>query len=393
MTEANSTRRVSSLAHDPARPVGLVLSGGGARGAFQVGVWEILSTDPRGLTALPHAISGTSAGALNGALIAAGLSPEQMLAFWLDLAHDPPVVANEDFFRSFFRALIELAVQEPMRKPRLRFRDMRLFVKSLKKHSLFRQSGVLALILEFLMTARFDTLSRLLDQIHTSYLFDTGMLKERLKRAIGGNELRQTRVKLAINTVDVKTGKVLRIVNAPPYKTQQASRHYRYEPIITLEMIMASAAIPILFNPVVVNERHLWDGGLLVNTPLAPAVSLGAKRIIPVLVTVREHSDEVLRHLGGAIEGLADAFLENAYNIDRKLLLERNTLASFAPELGLQHVELYRALRPAAHQLFDAGSYLFFERQALLDMYDAGKQAAMRWLSKGPELDSREQEE
>jgi len=41
----------SRLSHDPSRPVGLVLSGGGARGAFQVGVWEVLRNDPLGI---PH---------------------------------------------------------------------------------------------------------------------------------------------------------------------------------------------------------------------------------------------------------------------------------------------------------------------------------------------------
>jgi predicted acylesterase/phospholipase RssA len=53
------------------KKVGLVLSGGGFKGAYQIGVWKAL-TDPRiGITQF-HSIAGTSVGALNGFLVANG---------------------------------------------------------------------------------------------------------------------------------------------------------------------------------------------------------------------------------------------------------------------------------------------------------------------------------
>ena len=55
---------------------GLVLSGGGARGAFQVGVYERLLEDRR-FAGGPGVLSGTSAGAINAALIAAGKTPRR----------------------------------------------------------------------------------------------------------------------------------------------------------------------------------------------------------------------------------------------------------------------------------------------------------------------------
>jgi NTE family protein len=85
VTPSSHAQAPRPLGPDKDRPFGLVLSGGGARGAFQVGVWKVLLEHPQGLGALPQVISGTSAGALNGALIAAGLSPDQMLEFLLDL--------------------------------------------------------------------------------------------------------------------------------------------------------------------------------------------------------------------------------------------------------------------------------------------------------------------
>lgn len=373
--------------------MGLVLSGGGARGAFQVGVWEVLCEDPRGFRRTPDVISGTSAGALNGAFIAAGLTPREMLDFWLSLSDDPPIIANETFFSSLQGGLQSLLLREPFRRPQRRLREVKLMLRQFRKHAWYKPSGVFAMFLELMMTARFDSISRLLDSIKTAYLFDTTPVRERLQAVLGATYIEPKDVKLAINTVDIRTGGVVRIVNAPPTKSQQASaHHYRVEPKISLDMILASASIPLLFNPVRVGELDLWDGGLLVNTPLAPAVALGAEKIVPVLVTLREsHApDKVLDSMGSAIERLADAFLENAYNIDRKLLLERNKLAQLVPELNLIDVELFRAIRPAPDYIFNAGSYLFFERDALLAMYQAGRRAARRWLNHGPLLDSRE---
>jgi NTE family protein len=384
--------RHSWLAHEPDRPIGLVLSGGGARGAFQVGVWKVLREEPGGLRRTPSVISGTSAGAINGALIAAGLSPDEMLKFWLDLAARPPVIANQVFFESAVKVLRRLSLREPFRGPRRRGREARRLIKLVRSHRLLRSSGWAALLVDLILTARFDTVSEVLNGIATTSLFDTGPLLQRLERAIGGPTLSAPDVRLAINAVDVHTGEVVRIVNVPPVKHPNSSaRHYWHMPDIPVEVIAASAAIPVLFNSVEVEGRRLWDGGLLVNSPMAPVVALGAKRIIPVLVTTR--ADHARRRpfssLGHAVERAADALLENAYNIDRKLMLDRNALADRLGDPDLSVVELYRAIRPHSHAAFDAGSYLYFERTALMAMYEAGRQAARRWLHQGPQVQSR----
>ncbi len=368
-----------------------MLSGGGARGAFQVGVWKVLREHPRGLGRMPDVISGSSAGALNGSLIAAGLSPEELLDFWLDLADHPPVTANVKFFGELRRILRRLAVREPLRGLGRRGRELRQLVRLVRKHPVRSPSGLIALLLEFVLTARFDSVSVILDAIATSYLFDTAPFKERLARAIGGYKLPRTRVRLAINTVDVHTGGVIRIVNHEPTKHPRASaRHYRYEPELTLDMILASASIPLIFNPVRIGDLDLWDGGLLVNSPMAPCVALGARRILPVLVTVGDRNDKRPMHsLGDAIERLVDTFLENAYRIDRKLLLERNELATRLPDDNLSVVDLFMPIRPRSSALFNAGSYLYFERNALIGMYKAGQRAATSWLDRGLTLDSR----
>lgn len=60
--------------------IGLVLSGGGAKGAFQAGVWKAMHE--LGLARRVAAISGTSVGALNAAAFASVRDPEAICRFW-----------------------------------------------------------------------------------------------------------------------------------------------------------------------------------------------------------------------------------------------------------------------------------------------------------------------
>ena len=80
-------------------------------------------------------------------------------------------------------------------------------------------------------------------------------------------------------------------------------------------------------------------------------------------------------HFGRAVERTVDAILENAYNVDRKLLLDRNRLAHLESS-PYREVTLYDAVRPARDGSFNAGSYLYFERGVLDDMRAAGRRAA-----------------
>ena len=90
------------------------------------------------------------------------------------------------------------------------------------------------------------------------------------------------------------------------------------------------------------------------------------------------------------MERTLDAFLENAYNVDRMLLLDRNRLAHVEGS-PYREVRLYDAIRPTYDRnLFSAGSYLNFQRGMMRDMYRAGLRAASDWLAQGPPVDRLE---
>jgi NTE family protein len=374
----------------PEGRLGLVLSGGGARGAFQVGVYERLLEDPR-FARGPAVLSGTSAGAINAALIAAGRSPEELWRFWRRLAEDPPAVANARFFESLVRELLRLGVVEPLGWWRVRERLV-AFLRHARRHVALRLGSLLALWAEYLVTARFDLASHLLERIREAHLADTTRLRARLVEAFGGEQVPLRGRALAVNAVDAHTGAIVRYVAGGAGTVKDLSRQPDYVLVdaITVDMVLASASIPLLFPAVPVGGRLLWDGGLLVNTPLAPVVDLGADEIVTILVTPRPRArgDAPFANLGEAIERTVDGFLENAYNVDRKLLLARNRLASLEPHY--RTVTLFEAVRPGDERCFRAGSYVYFAPEVLAEMRAAGRRAAAAWLAEGPRVDHLE---
>src|SRR5438093_584664 len=159
--------------------------------------------------------------------------------------------------------------------------------------------------------------------VREPFLADTAPLRHRLVAEFGGEKVPSRGIRLAINTVDAHTGRVVRYVTAATPFTR--SPDYLIVDAITVDMVLASASIPLLFPPVRIGRHLLWDGGLLVNTPLAPVVALAADDIVTVLATQPPDPDPgPFAHFGRAVERTVDSFLENAFNMDRKPLLERN---------------------------------------------------------------------
>jgi NTE family protein len=244
-----------------------------------------------------------------------------------------------------------------------------------------------ASLVELVLLDRFDLSARFLQDARTTALFETGALRRRLVEALGGEEVRTVPgVDLAIQVVDAEKGSSIRYVTRSTKHTKGSG--YEVVPAITVDMVLASASIPLLFPAVTVNGRRLWDGGVLVNTPLAPLVDLGATEIVTVLVTEAADARRApFDNVGDALERVTDTLLDNTYNVDRKLLLERNRVAGKDPR-RYRAVSLYEPIRPGgADAVFTVGSYLDFHERAIEDMTEAGRGAAEAWLKRGPRLD------
>lgn len=82
----------------------VVLTGGGAKGAFQAGAWNRIVKDGINLgngqqkVSVPHAVFGVSAGALNGAMIASAKHKE-LVDLWNTIAGNPQEIYTSDFLK------------------------------------------------------------------------------------------------------------------------------------------------------------------------------------------------------------------------------------------------------------------------------------------------------
>lgn len=223
-------------------PFALVLAGGGARGAYEAGVLRfILGELPKriGHPIRAELICGSSVGGLNGAAIGAWngdpQGPMELSDFWSNLT-----VA--DIYR--FEALDLL--RSPMRLLRGPADNELAWVDARPLHSVMRD---------------FFPWQQLWDCI------DDGRLRA-----------------LVTTATDVHSGQIVQFVDGSlKGESTTGNRGVRTEYTrIKPEHVLASCAIPFLFPPINIDGRAMVDGSLRQNTPISPALRLGAQHVLVV---------------------------------------------------------------------------------------------------------------
>jgi NTE family protein len=211
--------------HHGAGRVALVLQGGGALGAYQVGVYEALHEV--GLE--PDWVSGVSIGAVNAALIA-GNPPERRLerltAFWDRITertvwlHTPDGDAYRQA-RNFTSSMMTTLLGQPG------------FFAPNPVNPWFSAAGA---------------------KPATSY-YDNGPLRETLLELVDFKLLNSKACRFSVGAVNVRSGNFVFFDN--------------HDTEILPEHIMASGALPPAFPSVKIGADYFWDGGIVSNTPLA----------------------------------------------------------------------------------------------------------------------------
>jgi NTE family protein len=82
-----------------------------------------------------------------------------------------------------------------------------------------------------------------------------------------------------------------------------------------VDHVMASAAIPAIFPPRRIDGRYFYDGGLRFNTPIAPAIRIGASRLV-VITPLKQTPDPVQVHESQPELGFLTGKLLNAVLLD-----------------------------------------------------------------------------
>ncbi len=239
----------------------LVLSGGGARGAYQVGVLKAIADLHEKNARNPFSvISGTSSGAINAVALAASannfrLAVKKVEKFWLDLHVDQVYKAStKDLFVS-----------------------ASMLGASLFNHGVGR-GRPLALLNN-------DPLRQLLTE---SIQF------KNIKKRIDAGFLDA----VAVNATGYDSGESVTFFQGrEEFKKWRRNRRVGVPTQLGVEHLMASSAIPTIFPAEKVSREYFGDGALRQLAPLSPVLKMGADRVMvigvsgnPSISPQREHS-------------------------------------------------------------------------------------------------------
>jgi NTE family protein len=329
--------------------LGLVLSGGGARAAYQVGVMRILAREfPEHI---PDILTGVSAGGINAAFLAARQEPyqqkiDELAEMWSTLRIDE--VFSVDLHNIGWRMLrwggrLVSGGKSPLPPP-----------KSMVDTKPLRE------VLERELHTRSGPIEGINLSLHAGWL-----------RAF------------ALTASSYTTGQSITWVQTRDDSAMPAwERPLRKSVMCALRVdhVMASAALPFFFPAIAVDGAWYGDGGIRLTQPLSPAIHLGARRIIAVTTRYAKTRAEADRpsivdypppaQVAGV---LFNAIFLDQLDADAMQLRTVNALIEAHPEekrMGLRTIELL-VLRPSQ----DLGR--------LANEYEAELPRAFRFFTRG----------
>jgi NTE family protein len=181
-------------------------------------------------------------------------------------------------------------------------------------------------------------------------LLKTGFLDDLVRNEIPFHNIRRNLSRglldaVTVSSTDIVTGQTTVFLQTKDRKTPPWTRDPRRVVVggpITARKVLASGAIPFLFPPVKIGNHWFCDGGLRQNTPLSPALRLGADRVLVITLRSRremspsgpfeEPADQVdYRQPGfGFLLGkLLDAILLDPLDYDLTVLNRLNGILEF----------------------------------------------------------------
>jgi NTE family protein len=214
--------------------VDLALQGGGAHGAFTWGVLDRLLEEPK---LRIDGISGTSAGAMNAAVLADGFT-------------DGGAEGARKALEAFWASVSDSARFSPFRRGPL---DVLLGRWTLDQSPMF---------------IAMDLMSRLFSPYDLAP-YSPNPLQEVLAKIIDFDRLPRSPIKLFVTATNVRTGR---------------GRVFRNSEL-TPDVLLASACLPTMFKAVEIDGEHYWDGGYSGNPTITPLVRECASRdtiLVPI---------------------------------------------------------------------------------------------------------------
>ena len=286
---------------------GLMLSGGGARNAYQVGVLKAIAEHlPEGAPSPFRVISGTSAGAINAGGLAAG-------------AHN-------------FRQCID---------------DLENVWGNLKISDVYQTdkvSSIRAAAATILQLVRVrDTADQprsILDNAPLQALLEKNIDFDRFQKNIDEGWLDA----VAFNTSSYTSGKSISyFMGNQNIQEWDVVRRKGVRDTLTVEHLMGSSAIPMVFPAVRIRNDYQGDGALRQTSPLSPLLSMGANRLLIIGVSNSANESDTPNTIErpypspGQISGyLFESLFLESLDADLERLEHYNTLLRNVPGRHIQ---------------------------------------------------------
>lgn len=290
------------------REPALMLTGGGARAAYQVGVLKgIASLVPRAHPMPCRILTGTSAGALNAATLACYASNFHLA-----------VKKLENVWRNFTTDQV------------YRSSNSELFGHLMGRMGRIFQSQTA----ENQPASLFDN-QPLRELIHRVIDF------RRMDKQIANGHLRA----LAITASSYNSGHSVSFYEGSShYQDWQRASRRGLRTRLTEEHLMASAAIPLIFPAIEIQHQFYSDGAIHQMSPLSPPIHLGASKILVIGVDQPHMEDQINRHYvpsSAAIAGhLLDTIFADTLNADVERLERINSTIHELHRAGVEHPKL-----------------------------------------------------
>ncbi len=299
----------------------LVLSGGGGRGAYHIGVIEALVErgwlqDGQG----PDIIAGTSIGAINGAAIASGLTVDELKEFWLSmhtedvhrLSNDLPTVSRP--LMGFLLRSVLTSETHGGNKAALPDEDPSLSAQNL-----------------------LDQLGRVFRARPFRSLLDTSPWRRTLSQWLDFERMNSAEAPaLLLAATDIQTGDLTVFCNR--------DRHDRPRDILAMDHLMASSSIPTVYPWTEIDGAKYWDGAVLANTPLGPVIELAAGEDVDIMVVMMTPWDANPEEMRAQLQNIPNDLVQGL-----SLTLDWALLASY--RASIKALRAYNRLAEAASKL------------------------------------------
>lgn len=330
---ARNTSRAPRKKAKTGRPqINLGLQGGGSHGAFTWGVLDrILEADLFDI----EGIVGTSAGAMNAAVVACGLA-------------EGGVQGGRDRLRSFWTQISKAASQSPLQPSPI---DKMISRGNMDYSPLWQF---------------YDAISRSASPYQLNP-FNLNPLREVVTASVDFDTVCHTdRVKLFLCATDVMNGRIKVFKGAE----------------ISVDAVLASACLPFAYQAVEIDGHHYWDGGYMGNPPLYPLIyNTQSSDILIVQI-----NPIVITELPTTAQAILDRI--NTLSFNSSLMREMRIIEFVTRQIDEGHIDAKRYKKLKLHAIdaevemreLGVSSKMNADWDFLTYLFELGRTQADTWL-------------